>query len=429
MTTLNDSAVNVNASATIPSEVTIDGKSYESSLFIAVVRCDFHGKLYDSADTDEEIGLNTPEAFAETLAVYASEPNLFETARLTYKSLLAERAESATPANVNASTDTTPKLSAEETSAVYKDGVKRIAGLIVTKLMDDGERNFAIGKEAYEMATWQRSQFPNYTPGDFDNLMRDIRVDVRLAVSIKPESIRVDDWLRSHVLRTLIAESIGDEASRKLSNYEYKALCSRALTFDKKEVVGALVPAWVDFIKGIALDRTSGVRVSADDFQTRLDAHVAALAAAEQAKLDPATAEKLAAGKAAKEKQRAITSANEAITTAISDAFADSLIDGSGVASILEAVAKTHKVALPVTTAKPTLADIDVSSLTTKDVNAFAKRLFTSGNADVMRALHARLGQMVAAIDAAMAGIGAPEASATIATPVAADATPVANAA
>lgn len=402
MTTLLASDPSVNASATqatIPAEVKIGGKSYETTLFVAVVRAAFHGKPYDSADTDSEIGLDTPEAFANTLDVYASDPELWYEDKATYKAMLKARSESdasATPPQA------TPKLSAEETASVYKAGVTKIAGLIVAKYADEGERNFAIGKEAFDVATWQRSQFPDYTPSDFDKLMSDIRLDVRLVVPIKPESIRVDDWLRCHVLRTLVSDAIGSDASGQLSFFEYSRLCSgsRALSFDKKDVVGTLNAGWVDTIKGIAFDRASGARVSTDTFLERVANAEKAIAEKKASAIDPATAQANAAAKAVKDRTRAENKAKEDVTTALSDALAKKLLTGDTALSILESVAKEHKATLP-----PQVG-FNPAKCTKADCELLASALFQAGKYNEMRALHDRLGKMIAAVDKARQNIG-----------------------
>ena len=77
---------------------------------------------------------------------------------------------------------------------MHERAVAEIVQMIRAKYEDEGTRNFAIGKRAYEHAQWQRGNFPGYTGSDFDSLMRRIRDDVRLYVPIKADSIRVDDW-------------------------------------------------------------------------------------------------------------------------------------------------------------------------------------------------------------------------------------------
>ena len=116
--------------------------------------------------------------------------------------------------------------------AVHERAVAEIVQMIRAKYEDEGTRNFAIGKRAFEHAQWQRGNFPGYTGSDFDSLMRRIRDDVRLYVPIKADSIRVDDWARCHVLRELVREQISDSAD-SLSCFEYDRLQRKALAFDK----------------------------------------------------------------------------------------------------------------------------------------------------------------------------------------------------
>src|SRR6478752_3953772 len=105
---------------------------------------------------------------------------------------------------------------------VHEAAVAEIVGMIRAKYEDEGLRNFAIGKRAYQHAQWQRGNFPGYQGSDFDTLMNRIRDDVRLYVTIKAASIQVADWVRSHVLRECVREVVGEDAER-LTMFEYIA--------------------------------------------------------------------------------------------------------------------------------------------------------------------------------------------------------------
>ena len=177
---------------------------------------------------------------------------------------------------------------------VHETAVAEIVGLIRAKYEDEGTRNEAIGKRAFEHAQWQRGNFPAYTGSDFDTLMNRIRDDVRLYVTIKASSIRVADWVRGYVLKNLVSQAIEIDLADQLSNYEYIAITAKALAFSKKDVEGELVAGWIDFVKSVGGDRLKGIRVSAENFTERFDAHVKVLAAA-VATVDPvAAAAKLA---------------------------------------------------------------------------------------------------------------------------------------
>ena len=147
--------------------------------------------------------------------------------------------------------------------------VEEIVGMICTKFEEEGVRNFAIGKRANEHAQWQKGNFPGYTGSDFDTLMRRIQADVRMFVPIKADSIQVADWVKAHVLRELVRSAHGDVADQ-LSCHEYIRLTGKALSFDKKNVEGSLVEGWLDTIVEIGCVRQRGVRVSSEDFLTRL---------------------------------------------------------------------------------------------------------------------------------------------------------------
>jgi hypothetical protein len=133
------------------------------------------------------------------------------------------------------------KVAAGVAMATDDAAVTEIAEMICQKYVDDGERNFAIGQRAYEHAQWQHGHFAEYTPAAFDSLMRRIRDEARTIMTIEAKSTRVSDWVRCHVLRTLVREVIGDDLAGKLSYGEYIHLIGSALHFSKKDVEGVLV--------------------------------------------------------------------------------------------------------------------------------------------------------------------------------------------
>jgi len=147
----------------------------------------------------------------------------------------------------------------DDRGTVHEKAVSDIVDMIRAKYVEEGVRNFAIGKRAFEHAQWQRGNFPGYTGSDFDSLMRRIRDDVRLYVPISTDSIRVDDWVRCHVMRELVREADGDAIAQSLSMHEYHILIGKALSFDKKNVEGSLVLGWIDLIRSVAADRDNGI--------------------------------------------------------------------------------------------------------------------------------------------------------------------------
>jgi hypothetical protein len=296
--------------------------------------------------------------------------------------------------NQNVSTDS---LSAADKTATHEAAVKRIVGLIQAKYEDEGDRNFRIGKEAFEHAQWQRGNFPGYEAGDFDNLMDRIRDEVRLFVAIKPKSIRIAVWVRTYVLRECVRKVVGDLADN-LSHFEYAELTGKALSFDKKALEGDLVDGWADFIKRVANDRATGRRVTSDAFFEGMAEHVKHLERIKAA-ADPAKAAAKAASDAIKERTRAVAKVNEAITTGVSDALVNGYLSAEQVLGIVENVAKHHKVPLP------TAIGFDPARCTIEECNLLASTMFQAGKYAEMVHLRDRLDKMVKAVDSARASI------------------------
>ncbi|AGA26480.1 hypothetical protein [Singulisphaera acidiphila] len=281
----------------------------------------------------------------------------------------------------------------DRNAAVHEAAIAEIVGMIRAKYSEDGDRSFAIGKRAFEHAQWQKGNFPDYDPAHFDTLMRRIRDDVRLYVSIKAESIRVADWVRCHVLRELCRTVIADRAD-KLSMFEYRAIAGKALTFSTKDVEGCLNPGWLDMIRGIAADRATGGRVTREDFQSRVAATVKSIA--ESMAADSQAAAK-AASDAIRAKKRAAAKARTALASLLSDGISGEHISADDVMSILESVAKQHGKPLP------SGIGFDPAACDESDCDLLASTMFHAGKYAEMVRLRDRLDRMVSSVDEARA--------------------------
>jgi hypothetical protein len=282
----------------------------------------------------------------------------------------------------------------DDRGRIHEKAVGDIVEMIRAKYVEEGARNFAIGKRAFEHAQWQKGNFPGYTGGDFDTLMRRIRDDVRMYVPISADSIRVDDWARCHVMRELVRESDGEAIAQSLSMHEYHILIGKALSFDKKAVEGSLVAGWIDFVRSVATDRDNGKRVSANDYRDRIKATEERLAAAKvSANPVEAAAREAAAGitKKADDSAKAVT----AVTKSVSDALAAGNLKTDGVVGIVEQVAKSLKLPMP-----PAFG-FDPSTCTIEDCDLLASALFAAGKLTEMRHLVNRLSKMVSAVEKA----------------------------
>lgn len=296
-----------------------------------------------------------------------------------------------TASNIQGSEFVDVSATGDNRGTVHEAAVAEIVGLIRAKYEDEGTRNEAIGGRAFEHAQWQRGNFPGYTGSDFDTLMNRIRDDVRLYVTIQAKSIRVADWVRGYVLKTLVTAAIGED-SAKITMHEYLVLVAKALAFSKKDVEGELVAGWLDFVKSIAFDRSQGVRVSAESFRERYEAHEKGLAAL-AVSADPAAAAAKVASEAVKAKAKAVGKANEDITASVSDALVGGHISAEGVLGILENVAKHHSIPLP------SAIGFDPARCTIADCDLLASTMFQAGKYAEMVHLRNKLDKMVSAVE------------------------------
>jgi hypothetical protein len=273
----------------------------------------------------------------------------------------------------------------DDREAVHKSAVSEIIGLVIAKYEDEGTRNFAIGKRALEHAQWQKGNFPGYEASDFDTLMNNIRDQVRLQVAIKSSSIRVGDWVKSYVLRTLVAESLGEDRAGKLSFFEYRTLIGRALAFDRKSVEGSLVPGWLDMITDIATTRLTGGRVSTERFFELVEAT--------EKRLTAANAKPVSPGKALAEKAADSAKANRAVSTAVSDALEAGNLSTENIVAIVDHLAKEHKQSMPAQ------FGFNPVSCTVEDCDLLASAMFQAGKFAEMKRLVERLAPMVASVE------------------------------
>jgi hypothetical protein len=310
------------------------------------------------------------------------------------------------------STGTGIKIPVVDNAAYNLGEIKAIVDLIKAKFEDEGERNFAIGRRTYLHAQWQKGNFPGYLGSDFDSLCRTVREDVRMVVSIKPESIRVDDWVRTDRLRTLVIDAIGEDEAKQLSFYEYRTLTSKALAFDKKSLEFSINDGYMELVRKLSTDRSTGaVRKSSEDFASRIDGYVKAVAS-DAALSDPAAAATAIAAKAIQERSKAVSKANSDITTGVSDALSKGFITADGVLGIVENVAKHLNIPLP------TAIGFDPATCTVADCDLLASTMFAAGKFTEMVHLRDKLNKMVSAVEKARAAAESRTPAATNVVPV-----------
>ena len=304
----------------------------------------------------------------------------------------------ATMSNVSIDATEVIDVSATNKTAIHEQAIAEIVGMIRAKYTEDGERNFAIGKRAFEHAQWQKGNVASdYTNSDFDNLMTRIRDDVRYFVPIKAESIRIAVWVRCHVLRELVRQHAGNDVADSLTHHEYAALTGKALRFVPRDVEGTLVEGWLDTIKGIASDRSKGLAVIREDFENRMVATTQRIEAARLASLSPEKQAAKLASDSVRASHSAIAKATKDITTSLDQGIATNVVSPESALSILEAVAKAH--------GKPLASNaigFNPADCTIEDCNALALAMFANGKYHEMKALVAKLQAGLAKMDKAM---------------------------
>jgi hypothetical protein len=275
-----------------------------------------------------------------------------------------------------------------------KEVVARIVGMIVDGLTTEGERNFAIGKEAYQLAVWQCSTYAQYKSTDFDGTMRNIQLDVRSQVSIDLASIRVASWVFAHVLREQVRAIEGDAAD-VIPYHEYALLAQtnkrtkkvRALVFDKTTVTGTLSESWLDFIQTLISRRANGERIGSEDFAAMLAKHESKIADSATATPDPATVAARAAADKLQAQSAKVSAAKDAIVTSVSDALAGNLVGAKDVVETLQTVTKGLNVQLP------GLTGFNPADASEHDVNTLVAALEGLGKWKIMGLLFTKLGE------------------------------------
>ncbi len=295
--------------------------------------------------------------------------------------------------------ESTATVTEKEAKAVEKleerneNAITKIVGLIRTKFEDEGTRNLRIGKEALGHAKWQKGNFAGYESGDFDRLMGRVADQVRMYVPIK--NIRLGDYVRVYEFTVQARELVGDAIDKMSYHVMLKFLVPNAFTFSKTGLAGEIKPEWAQCVKELVQTQTGDKPLSMTEFEERVKAHADHVAAEKAAKDDPAKAALEAANKALKEKARAVTKANEAVTTAVSDALAKQHLNGTQVMGIIETVAHAHGIDLP-------NVGFDPIHCTVKDAKLLAQAMFGAGKIAEMKALRDTLDVLVKQAENAM---------------------------
>lgn len=279
---------------------------------------------------------------------------------------------------------------AEKLEERNEGAITKIVGLIRSKFEDEGTRNLRIGKEALGHAKWQKGNFAGYEAGDFDRLMGRVADQVRLYVPIK--NIRLGDYVRVYEFTVQARELVGDAVDKMAYHVMLKFLVPNAFVFSKTGLEGEIKPEWANCVKELILAQTGDKPLSMTEFEDRVKAHADRLAAEKATKADPAKVALEAANQAIKAKTKAIGLANEAVTTAVSDALAGQFLNGGQVLGIVETVAKAHGIDLP-------SMGFDPMTCTVKDAKMLAQAMFGAGKLAEMKVLRDTLDIMVKQVE------------------------------
>lgn len=291
----------------------------------------------------------------------------------------------------------------EKVSALDSD-LNYIVDLYVTYYGDESTRSFAIAKKVDARFHKMRKGFPGWSKVDFDHQCGVVRNGVRLRVSIKPESIRVADWLRAYTMRELARKDIGDLAD-SLTMYEYLAITGKGLKYDPVALSGEIRPCYLDLIRDVAEERSGPIgRVSGDRFKEMVADTVARVAFVAQGKLSPEQIE-AAESKAEATKASAAKAASvKKLTDTLNDGFAKDSLSPASAAEVIQAVCNSHGVTLPqMSSPAPIVHGFDPATATVADCELLAGTMFATGRYDEMVALRDRLSRMIAAVDNARA--------------------------
>jgi hypothetical protein len=304
-------------------------------------------------------------------------------------------------AGITSDTNASPIIGVSAAQAVANEhsaGITRIVGLIRAKYEDEGERNFAIGKEALDLAIRQRHEVgeKSYTSSDFDCQVNRIRDEVRMFVSIKPESIRIPHWVRCHAMREEVGKAITPERASKLSMHEYMAISGKGFRWNSADLAGTINPCWLDMIRGVADDRAAGTIVKREDVANRIVATESRANAAKLAALDPAKAATKVASDAVRANATAVKNTIDAITKSVDTGIASGAIKPEGALAILEGVAKFHK--MPLVAAS---IGFDPATATSAEWESAIAVAFNAGKLTELKAAVAKASKAIATMEKA----------------------------
>jgi len=319
--------------------------------------------------------------------------------------LQAERETAAIIISGNAPAESAPKMTPEEFLPTEREAIKGIVGQYVAMHQSESARSFSIGKDAYELAIGWRNVAPNYSHIDFESMVLRIRTEVRLFVAIKPESIKVSDWVKAYRVRENVRELFGDTLAYSLTISEAIILHPSAQRFDKDTLENSLSREWLDFFTDLKAKRSANHAATVGaKFEGMVQAHKDKLAELAKSKQTDEQRQKSAAAAAGRAAAKRINEANEAITTSLTDALSNNVLPATGVMAIVETVFDACGVDMP-------CVGFDPATATADECRTLAGTMYALGRYTEMVALYKRLGRYIAEMDKARVKLDAERAT------------------
>jgi len=287
-----------------------------------------------------------------------------------------------------------------EDFVVYQTAtVAQIVEKICTQHADASTRNIEIGRDALILAMKEKEVSRRYTATDLDAMVDTIRNRVRLRLAIKPESIKVMEWIKVYLLREQARPIMGDDMAESISITEGIHLTPEVMTFDKTTLTAAFKERWVDFLRHLAAERRADfAATNGSKFEAMLQEWRDRLAAEDKASSDktktPEQLAELAAAEARKTTAEKVKRANTAVTSSVANALKSGDLSPAQVAACVETAAAE--------TGKPLSAFLGVNpaTITVAECRIFAETMARSGKLPEMRALRVMLSKLIDYLDA-----------------------------
>lgn len=268
--------------------------------------------------------------------------------------------------------------------------VLAIVGKVCDAYASSSDLYIEIGADTFATAQRRHSYVSRHTAKHYEALINDIKSKCVVRLPVKPESIKVQEWVKAHCLREAVREITGDEFAESISVTEALILTPLCFKFDKATLDNNIHERWVGFFVKLSHERsdnfaaTIGASFEAiiKEWQDKLTADANAALTAEQQAAAAVMAEQ-------REKSAKIDKANRSVTTAVADAFEDGLLTPNAVLAIVETQARRNGSAIPAS------IGFDPIACTIEDCTKLAEAMYMGGKLKEMKVLRSRLSKLI----------------------------------